>query len=39
MSLGFHVPKGKPWFLKMEKAGEIKGKRLVAFIEIWELSD
>jgi len=39
MSLGFCMPKRKPWLLKMEEAGEMKGKRLVAFTEIWELSD
>lgn len=39
MSLGFCMPKGKPWLLKIEEAGEMKGKRLVAFTEIWELSD
>ena len=39
MSLGFYMPKGKPWLLKMEEAEEMKGKRLAAFTEIWELSD
>lgn len=33
MSSGFCMPKGKPGLLKMEEAGEMKGKRLVAFTE------